>query len=313
MRKFLKVILLVVFIASVSNIGFCNEGTTPAPAACDSWLGKLFNACNENPELTKAIKENPALIDSFKKLDDAGINDVIKNNPDVLKQITKWSDDGISVAPDMSSNSLKLFGNNGGGKIAEMSSDGKLIPSKYDFDPSTQKYRPNGTPIGEPQNGYQMFKHGDDVSVRRVPDKSGYSETDLNKLTEHPRAHVLERHGHDVTDEALIKRANEGIAPDGSNIGNPSNPVKPPYSSKFETPDQLKLALNNTGPETPAFIAAPTNNGTKIVIHELTDGTSYGKGVPRDGNTFETSTKVRAVYREVSPRNFQLITMFPDF
>ena len=108
MRKFLKVILLVVFIASVSNIGFCNEGTTPAPAACDSWLGKLFNACNENPELTKAIKENPALIDSFKKLDDAGINDVIKNNPNNLKII-----DGIEgkISSSNLSDALKNTGN----------------------------------------------------------------------------------------------------------------------------------------------------------------------------------------------------------
>ena len=311
MRKFLKVILLVIFIANVSNIGFCNEGTTPAPAACDSWLGKLFNACNENPELTKAIKENPALIDSFKKLDDAGINDVIKNNPDVLKQITKWSDDGISVAPDMSSNSLKLFGNNGGGKIAEMSSDGKLIPSKYDFDPSTQKYRPNGTPIGEPQNGYQMFKHGDDISVRRVPDKSGYSETDLNKLTEHPRAHVLERHGHDVTDEALVKRANEGVAPDGSSTysGN-----APPYSSKFENTEKLKEALNNTKPGTGNF--NPPSNGNSYAFDYPASGqasTPFGYGIPSGGDISSSVQmyRVKVVYKKQNGV-WKLLTMYPQ-
>lgn len=74
----------------------------------------------------------------------------------------------------------------------------------------------------------------------------------LIKLTEHPNAHVLEKHGHDVIDDALRKRANEGIAPDGTTIGNPSNPYKP-FSSKFNDPDKLKLAYDKTSPSSAAW------------------------------------------------------------
>ncbi|MCC9019407.1 hypothetical protein [Flavobacterium lipolyticum] len=205
-------------------------------------------------------------------------------------------------------NSLKLFSKNGD-EIASIN-NGKILPKKYDY-----PLNATATPIGQPSNGYQIFRLGDDLMVRRIPDKSPYNATELRELTQHPKAHPLERHGHDVTDEALIKRSNEGFAPDGSYIGNnPLAPRKPPYSSKFETPQQLQKALNNTRPGTPAFNAAPiTQNNTKVVIHELTDGSAYGKGVPKDGNTFQQSTKVRAVFEEVSPNNWQLVTMFPDF
>ena len=173
-----------------------------------------------------------------------------------------------------------------------------MLPDKYG----------DGTHIGEPRNGYQLVDDAGELKMKRKPDVSGYDADDLTKLTEHRDAHVLERHGHDVTDDALVKRANTGTAPDGNNPG-----FKPPYSSKFESPDQVKKALANTEPGTAAFNNAPVNYGTKVVYHTLTDGSTYGKGVPRDGSSFLQSTKVRAVYREVSPGNFQLLTMFPDF
>ncbi len=203
---------------------------------------------------------------------------------------------------------LKLLNKNGD-EVAQII-NGKILPTKY-FDDVAHT---GATPIGQPANGYQVFKKGDDLVVKRMPDKSAYSASELTELTQNSKAHTLERHGHDVTDEALIKRANSGIAPDGSYIGNnPINPPKPPYSSKFETPQQLQKALSNTRPGTPAFNNTPAINGRKTVIHELTDGTTYGKGVPKDGSTFQQSTKVRAGYEEVSPGNWQLVTMFPDF
>src|SRR6218665_4223248 len=118
--------------------------------------------------------------------------------------------------------------------------------------------------------------------------------SELKELTQHPDAHVLERHGHDVIDEALIKRAKTGIAPDGFIISRGAKgSYKPPYSSKFESPQQVRQALTNTRPNTPAFNSAPITNGRKVVVHELANGATYGKGVQRDGNTFLQSTKVR--------------------
>ena len=72
--------------------------------------------------------------------------------------------------------------------------------------------------------------------VKRMPDKSAYNTRELNELTQHPRAHVLERHGHDVSNEALIKRSETpSIAPDGEISQNP-----PSFSSKFESFAKLK-------------------------------------------------------------------------
>jgi len=156
MRKFLKVILLVIFIANVSNIGFCNEGTTPAPAAaCDAWLGKLFNACNENPELTKAIKEKPALIDSFKKLD--GIEGDafrdLKKDPDFLKKFDKVANDvGLNdhifrghIEPKFKPDGTQYW-------------DAGGVHSKKAIDDGFADYRGTQDPVGPEGLGYYKSK-----------------------------------------------------------------------------------------------------------------------------------------------------------
>ena len=262
---------------------------------------KLRSDLLKNQDLRETFENDIELLDSWKKLDELG-EEGHRNNIDWLKRVDDWSAADVSLSK--SDDSLKLLDASGSnfGQVK----NGELIPE-------TGKYFDTGTPKGDVVNGYQVVDNGGELGIRRVPDRSAYDSSELTELTQHPRAHVLERHGHDVPDEALIKRANEGIAPDGSNIGDPANPVPPPYSSKFENTDQLKLALENTRPGTPAFNATPVDNGKKIVFHELTDGSSYGKGVPKHGNVFETATKVRAVYHEVSPGNFELFTMFPDF
>ena len=259
----------------------------------------LSKDLSENVDLLKSLEDNHDLVDSWKVLDSLGEKE-LKNDIKWCKRVNHWSKSGVSLQKNVNNFILT----DASGNVIGEYKNGNLLP---------EKYANNGTPIGDVINGYQLVDNNGTLSWKREPDKSQYNNSELNELTQHMNAHILERHGHDVTDDALIKRANRGIAPDGSTIGNPSSPIKPPYSSRFETSDQLKSALNNTRPGTIAFNAEPTNNGTKVVTHTLTDGTTYGKGVPKDGNTFVQSIKVRAVYREVSPNNFQLLTMFPDF
>jgi TANFOR domain-containing protein len=203
---------------------------------------------------------------------------------------------------------ITLYGKNGD-EIAYIV-DGKLMPMSYDY------YRnlPNAVPIGQKTNGYQIVKDGDIMVVKRMPDKSPYSSSELSALTDHPNVHVLERHGHDVPDEALIRRAKTGIAPDGSFSGTASNPYKPPYSSKFDDADKLKQALNNTKPGSTAWATKTRQGNTNSykVEYELTNGSYFGRGVPKDGNTFESMNKVLAIYEEVSPGNFKLVTMYPN-
>ena len=144
---------------------------------------------------------------------------------------TVRSTEELSVRLSKNGSNLKLS-DASGNTLGEFR-NGKLLPEKYDFDTSLGKHKPGGIAVGDVQNGYQLFKHGDEFSVRRIADESPYSASELTELTQHPRAHVLERHSYDVTDDALIKRANYGIAPDGSNIRRRGNIVKPPHSSKF--------------------------------------------------------------------------------
>jgi len=78
-----------------------------------------------------------------------------------------------------------------------------------------------------------------------VPETSAYSQAELDFLDQHRSAHVLERHGHDVTDDALIRRAtgegsplpNQSYAPDGDLAG------IPPHSSKFRSEQMVKEAI----------------------------------------------------------------------
>ena len=279
---------------------------------------KAFNSWkilyNEKAGLTRSVEELNLVSKNLDNITNAGGYlkwKALQNSVQRLTVALKSTyDDIIRSGGSVVENNgiLKLLSKNGD-EVAQIS-NGKILPTRY-FDDVAHI---GATPIGQPANGYQVFKKGDDLVVKRMADKSAYTANELTELQQHSKGHTLERHGHDVTDEALIKRANEGIAPDGSYIGNnPTNPPKPPYSSKFETPQQLQKALNNTRPGTPAFNSTPAVNGRKTVIHELTDGTTYGKGVPKDGNTFQQSKKVRAGYEEVSPNNWQLVTMFPDF
>jgi hypothetical protein len=200
---------------------------------------------------------------------------------------------------------LKLLNKNGI-EVAQIS-NGKILPTKY-FDDLAHS---GATPIGQTANGYQVFKKGDDLVVKRMPDKSAYSANELTELTQYPDAHVLERHGHDVTDEALIKRANSGIAPDGSFSGSVSNPYKPPHSSKFESSAKVKDALDNTRPGTTAFANGTQQGSTRIVTCTSTSG-NFGKGVPKDGNTFIQMNEVKAIYKDVGGGNYQLLTMYPE-
>ena len=249
--------------------------------------------------LEKLDANNGRLVESWKVLDNLG-ETALKTNPVWLKRVSDW--DGAGVKLSKNGDNVKLA-DASGNKIGEFK-NGKLLPEKY----STA-----GTPRGDVINGYQVVDNNGTLALKRVPDRSAYSASELTELTQHSRAHVLERHGHDVTDDALLKRANRGIAPDGSTIGNPNNPVKPPYSSKFDSPDKLKLALNNTKPGSTAFANKVPNqypNGYSVTF-ELTDGTYFGRGVPRNGNTFENMNKVIASYEETSPGIFKLVTMYP--
>jgi hypothetical protein len=244
----------------------------------------------------------------------------IRTNMAWLNRTKTWLSEGATLSHSNGRTILQKAGV----EVAEIK-NGQLLP--FNFSKYENRFPISGaTPVGDVTDGYQVVRNGNNWGVRRVPDETPYSAishpdgvtTELNELKPNPDAHTLDRHGPDICDEALIERSRSGIAPDGSTIGMASTPPfnLPPSSSKFGSHADVKKALQNTRPGTPTFDATiPKPNGDKIVYHTLTDGTSYGKGVPRGSTSFIQSNMVRAVYKKVGtgPNDYQLVTMFPDF
>jgi hypothetical protein len=247
-------------------------------------------------------------------------NTTVRTNIAWLTRTKTWLSEGATLTHSSGRTVLQKAGV----EIAEIK-NGQLLP--FNFSKYENRFPISGaTPVGDVTDGYQVVRNGNNWGVRRVPDETPYSTvshpdgvtTELSELKPNPDAHTLDRHGPDICDEALIERSRSGIAPDGSTIGMASAPPfsLPPSSSKFGSHADVKKALQNTRPGTPAFNATtPKPNGDKIVYHTLTDGTSYGKGVPRGSTSFIQSNMVRAVYKKVGtgPNDYQLVTMFPDF
>ncbi|MEZ4986321.1 MAG: hypothetical protein R2795_14990 [Saprospiraceae bacterium] len=233
------------------------------------------------------LKARPELVGAWEGLFNTGLRTDIP----WLTRASKWLDEGAEFAADGSG---KLTKN--GQQILEIRNN-KILPDKYDYPVS------GGTPVGEASNGYQVVKNGNDLSVRRVPETAGYSQSDLAFLTQHPSAHVLERHGHDVTDAALIKRSTTGIAPDGHSTG------IPPHSSKFRDQQAVMDAIDNVKPGTPAFAAREQQpNGLWVVEHPGNFGYGYANGGAGPVQMF----KVTAVYSQNANGFFELITMYPN-
>ena len=174
-----------------------------------------------------------------------------------------------------------------------------------------------------------------------VPDKFELSASDIAKLKANQYAHTLERHGPDITTDQLKRRATEGIAPDNSFIpkfqgGNRVGNVIPPLSSKFESAESLKLALDSVDTNTQAFANAlaqaqsnllPGQSLTRFKFQvdlgwKLGFGFQRPEGAPNfvliggklSGASIKVDnlTNVEARY-QVNPNtgNFELNTLFP--
>lgn len=211
-----------------------------------------------------------------------------------LTRANVWISEGGNFVT--TNNLTKLTKN--GDEIFEIK-NGLILPTRYNY-PVT-----DGTAIGEICNGYQVIKNGEILSVRRVPDVSGYTNAELDFLEGHLDAHMLERHGHDVTDDAIRKRAQTGIAPDGY----PSN--APSYSSKFSSRELVSEAIINVNPSSSAF-GLKKWDGSKWIV-EAPGNYGYGISNSNGGNgPLVQMLKVTAWYEEVGTGNFKLITMFPN-
>lgn len=177
--------------------------------AFDSWK-VLYN---DKTGLTKNIEDLNLVSKNLDEINKAGGYLKWKSLQELVQRLTaplkSTYDDILRSGGSVVENNgiVKLLSKNGD-EVAQII-NGKILPTKY-FDDVAHS---GAAPIGQSANGYQVFKKGDDLVVKRMADKSAYTVNELIELQQHPKGHTLERHGHDVTDEALIKRSNEGIVP----------------------------------------------------------------------------------------------------
>jgi hypothetical protein len=216
----------------------------------------------------------------------------LRKNIDWLTRSSKWIDEGAEFVTTNGVTKLRK----GADDILEIKNE-KILPNKHSS---------TGTPVGDPSNGYQVVKNGNELSVKRVPETGNYSQTDIAFLTKNPSSHTLLRHGHDVTDDALIKRATEGISPEGVPNTFPSGGV----ATKFSSEQAVKDAIDNVKPGTQAF-AAKVQQPNGLWVAEAPGNYGYGFSANGSGGP-QQMLKVTAVYKEMPNGFFELITMYPN-
>jgi hypothetical protein len=159
-------------------------------------------------------------------------------------------------------------------------------------------------PVGPVINGCQVFEDGGKFRVVRVSDTSPYYSLEKKWLQGSPRAHCLEKHGPDVSEEALQYRALTGVAANGELGG-----IVP--SSKFESAERVQFALGKVYPGSDLFEANYTPGANSGVIKNVDLGEVIGYGY--DGTTLKTGiTHVTAVWHKNAAGEWFLRTMFPE-
>ncbi|CAM1352455.1 hypothetical protein [Tenacibaculum halocynthiae] len=165
------------------------------------------------------------------------------------------------------------------------------------------------------------------------------SAEDISKLRANSYAHTIERHGFEVTEELLKRRATEGIAPDGSSIakrqgGQRIGNVIPPMSSKFKDATSMKKALSAVDESTDAFQnalrieQASTSGQVQRFKFQVDLGDAIGLGYKRPAGApnyvltgqrlsgepikIDGLTKIEVRYKlNQSTNKFEINTMFP--
>ncbi|MEX0732142.1 MAG: hypothetical protein WED00_15665, partial [Aquisalimonadaceae bacterium] len=151
----------------------------------------------------------------------------------------------------------------------------------------------------------------------------------LELITSHPNAHSIARHGGNVTNGQLMRRALTGVAPDGHVKVVKGKTILPPMSSAFHSDELLVYAdqaVRNNG----ALQAAIAQNpGKTIITVKPTDvgdlGVGLGRGFERIAGSklkpglqgpprlVESLRSVQATYEfNQATKVWEAITIFPS-
>ncbi len=234
-------------------------------------LTKLSKDLKLNPDFATFLKAAPSNFDSWKVLNALNLDASFRASTDLLNNVSKWKPGGASFSVS-SNGALQIKGRSG--ELVGEFSNGHLIPENNKYLTSG-----TGTHVGNPQDGYVLIDKNGTLKLKREPDITGYTGDELELLAE--RGHTLERHGHDVTDAALVKRAESpSYAPDGSLKQN-----APAHSSKFESSAKLKEALQETGPNASDWSppSNPNHGATYSRSYTYPNNVPFGYGIPTGG------------------------------
>lgn len=262
-----------------------------------------FQAALLGPSGTDLIRfcdENPGYgFLTWSKLYGSGI----ENSYSWLTRTRTWLDEGLTLIPEQ--NVIKL--KSGANEIGFIE-NGTLLANRYR--PDFYDLNFSGNPVGDIVNGCQVFKKGNQILVKRVPDKTGFTTTELDYLRNSggQSAHCLERHGFDVSEQALIHRARTGITPDGRQ----ANVVD---ATRFHSANEIKSAITMVGPGSPAFTQKLNSNpaSTQIIFEEYDTGINLGYGYKAGSATgpHNNITTVTAIWRKNQTGDWYLVTMYP--
>ena len=238
----------------------------------------------------------------------------------ILKSQNKFDTDSIKFVPNNGSNaeragSLQIT-DLSGRKIGELH-NGTVVPIYNNNDKLYKVTRaladspvgsanPTAVRVGPVEDGYQTVLYDGKHYIVRDADTSGISTDDLNALTAHDTSHTIARHGPDLTDKQLLLRAQTGIAPDGSHLGNP-----PCMSTRFGSNEQMVIAKDDVLDQ----IAAGNYNdvnGVRTVVINSSD--VYGDGIARGAAAGTRPTDVTGVTARLQKDDngvWQITTIHP--
>ncbi|WP_010134337.1 RNase A-like domain-containing protein [Ochrovirga pacifica] len=81
----------------IGSLFFLLASFNKASDDCDLVLKKVIDELNNHPKLAEAVKENPKLVDAWKKLDDLGADNALKNDPKVLDYVNSGRKNEINL------------------------------------------------------------------------------------------------------------------------------------------------------------------------------------------------------------------------
>lgn len=195
----------------------------------------------------------------------------------------------------------------------------KILSGKHHAE-STGSTGTAGNPVNNSRQQVETDPSGLGADAKAVDQAT---ETVIpSRLTSHPNAHSIQRHGGGVTDEQLMTRARTGIAPDGSVKRTRGRVVVPPMSSAFNSNADLVKADDFLRQK--ALQDAIRDNPGETVLTVTDDmGSTVGRGYSRIGSSRQVDVAgplqrqelsgVRGTY-ELNPTTgeWETITLFPQ-